>query len=830
MDVRLLDGVFSSTQYPHFFNGRILTATDLKQDRDIHLSRSQYLGQALGDGIVDGLYVTQIDEKLHLQVGRGLAVNRMGDVLHLSNEVILDLTPSQPQISPQDTVFTNESEPRQSAKKLAAFYLLALTYSDTSPSVKQIQTKAQPMGGQSITTHYYEEKHLQFKLIALDELFHPGEQEPKKFRHRLAMACFGIGDWKKYLAKISNVSPEVNLVDTLRHHQLTPLANQDIPIAVLHIQAENIQFVDCWAVRRLCVPQVDMNSPLAGLIATQDKSGAIEHFLQFQEQLENIAQTKKPNDLNRINARDHFDWLPAAGIIPSSVYQIDRFFSGQSIINSDDLKDQPLDASTVKQLMAESCNAGPIKLETDAIEIYRTEWKGQRYIFFARHPSSLGASLTREAFLIKDAFGVSAADYRQGQHRPTLDLRRAINALLNQTFPGTIDIPTELVLASSKIDHHFMLHDTHGGHWLFWIADNILWCRHSPSYLSVEPLLAPVIPVYKPEANISQISWPFALQDSKGEIWVFWTDEKNHFWCSHKSADRYSLWPDNVLKVTRDADLSNGAISANYKSYGTALVDKNDDTWLFWRSNNFWCKYKPKNSEDTWNSINSIKIFDREMIGNPAISFDKNGRMWAFWRTKSDVSRLSVDRLHFKSQLNFESNEEPFLDLTPTASYLSGWKPEENMQAVIDSDNYIWIFFLASKTDQGQRKLIDIHCKKFEISGSQSTVQNVPSPLNSISVLDGGFPILNSGVPTLSFQVLLDKQNTIWVFWINSEKIWCKHKPARSPTQWSAVTAHYVASGYKDLMAGMDINGEIWLSWITRSDRHIFCRSILTYL
>src|SRR5215203_4071973 len=90
--------------YPNFFNGRILTASDLLNERAATLQTQQLLGQAIGEGVVTGLYVSKKSASLNIaanaiQISAGLAIAPSGTPLHLTASVTLPLSDaSQPDL------------------------------------------------------------------------------------------------------------------------------------------------------------------------------------------------------------------------------------------------------------------------------------------------------------------------------------------------------------------------------------------------------------------------------------------------------------------------------------------------------------------------------------------------------------------------------------------------------------------------------------------------------------------------------------------------------------------------------------------------------------
>src|SRR5262245_19720396 len=81
----------------NFFNGRLLTGKDLTREQVARREADARIGLALGDGVAFGLEAlrdAQHDTPAApvLRVKAGLAVNRAGQTLHLSEDVSVALT------------------------------------------------------------------------------------------------------------------------------------------------------------------------------------------------------------------------------------------------------------------------------------------------------------------------------------------------------------------------------------------------------------------------------------------------------------------------------------------------------------------------------------------------------------------------------------------------------------------------------------------------------------------------------------------------------------------------------------------------------------------
>ena len=91
----------------NFFNGRLLSREDLNTEKDANNEARRRLGQAIGDGVLDGLEVTfnamplTDPTKAVVHVRKGAAINRNGHYLKLPNDtdVSLVITPTKQPMS-----------------------------------------------------------------------------------------------------------------------------------------------------------------------------------------------------------------------------------------------------------------------------------------------------------------------------------------------------------------------------------------------------------------------------------------------------------------------------------------------------------------------------------------------------------------------------------------------------------------------------------------------------------------------------------------------------------------------------------------------------------
>lgn len=394
MNTQFLETVFAdSIQHPNFFNGRILTATDLRDEQAANLKRSRYLGQAIGAGVVQGLNVTANSDRTALVITGGLAINRRGEGLALPGgsttvELVISDRPSttltspfQPCDIPAATTLTGVVS--------TGYYLIAITAATRrSPAMAP---HSGLNGDPPSCTHQYEEVGVQFKLVPLTttDFVSPVTPTDPRSRSRLAHNCFDTyallspptglslaGSWRQL---------EYGLVDELYADQR--LTDCDVPLAVFRFAASVVQFVDRWAVRRLAQPalhpQTYIGHPLGQLVSPRRQQEAIAFLLQFQDQITDLLQDPSITPAN-VAAQDYFEFLPAAGYLPVQVatsdraFRLDKFF-GQT------LSAQPLAPQWVRSLFQESFSIDPIRPGIDPVDVYQVDLGTETtYRLFAR--------------------------------------------------------------------------------------------------------------------------------------------------------------------------------------------------------------------------------------------------------------------------------------------------------------------------------------------------------------------------------------------------------------------------------------------------------------
>lgn len=426
MDKQFLEAVFSKQlQHPNFFNGRVLTATDLKKEQEANVTRSRYIGQALGTGVVYGLNV-EIVKGQGLSVSGGLAINPKGDPLALTvEEKTISLTLTEQAVASTDSPFAPcglKGQETLTGIVSTNYYVLAI--SSASKLSTQLAPSSDVRGSNAPCTSRYEEVGIQFKLIPIipPELDQALSSEDSKVRSKLAHICLGTAQLLSDATDPVNAQSRYGLEDKLRING--KLTDCDVPLAVFHYQNQTVTFVDVWAVRRPCLPGIRPLTyptqfpyptnfllpfnPFArqehfiSLISPRRSAEALAFFLQFQTQVEDLwfrlgwelpkievlspqlRIEQQENQKTDSLAKKYFEYLPPAGYLPvgndETKYSeyIENFFGRALPVREFD------DPDLMRTLMQESFHRLPMKPEA-TVDLYR--FKGSEsapYILFVR--------------------------------------------------------------------------------------------------------------------------------------------------------------------------------------------------------------------------------------------------------------------------------------------------------------------------------------------------------------------------------------------------------------------------------------------------------------
>ena len=413
----LLDG---GLQRNNFFNGRLLSAEDLRTEQDASRAQQRALARASGDGVAWGLDVTLLASNAgapRVRVGAGLALNRLGDLLQLPADSDLALVPDSTQAAVSAGLFAACEQPRASASLsgAGAYLLVVSPVSGYSGSATVADPNTTSLGRGACGARYSVEG-VRLRLVAIDiaanaslvpaAIDPTGSQQAalratlqallaasgglarERLRNVLAHACYG---------SLSLVNA---FTDPLRQAQQQPdwrswgtpdalrergeLSDCDVPLALVVLDSIGLRLLDVWAVRRKLVGQAAVNTwrTAAGPRRLAEGEAA---FLQFQAQLEGLRApggAAAGAAAATLAASSCLDILPAAGWLPEGP----DGFAWRTFLGPHAPPDEtPADAALLRGLIERSWADDPIVLATQpraALRVWRVP--GQAFVVFTR--------------------------------------------------------------------------------------------------------------------------------------------------------------------------------------------------------------------------------------------------------------------------------------------------------------------------------------------------------------------------------------------------------------------------------------------------------------
>lgn len=301
----------------NFFNGRLLSAEDLKQEQDANREGRARLGQAVGHGVAYGLEVApsaaNTAQTPVVTVGSGLAVNREGRALKLtaSADIALVQQPSD-EGAPAGQTF-KDCRTTQGGVYLsgAGVYLLTVAPAEGAEG----RAPFSGLGNTVVTCNTrYRVEGVRFRLVRLLTSNQLGTN-PGTLRSRVAYECLGAAPLRDF--DRNPLAAPLNSYGLLDSKRPAQLADDEVPLALVYWTTGGIGFVDNWSVRRPVTRPAPSErfEPLAG-----DRRGgeALAAFLHFQEHLAAIQSNPAITDTASLKADDHLAYLPPAGLLPLS--------------------------------------------------------------------------------------------------------------------------------------------------------------------------------------------------------------------------------------------------------------------------------------------------------------------------------------------------------------------------------------------------------------------------------------------------------------------------------------------------------------------------------
>ena len=338
---KLMEAILDErVQSPHYFQGRLLTASDLATERNAHLARQRFLGQAIGSGVVEGLWVELADDGAvsnapSVTVSGGLAINAEGQLLSLQDTQTLMLADVLEESMADAGLFQVCQPPETEAVPTGeGFYLLLVQpvsdFRERAPMSSINVEKAGAGCGSRWTT-----PGVRFRLVQLNPLNVPGTSDAtralleslllaatsdgqiSRLRNIVAHLCLGGDEPLQLFADaFAEESGEPLLasygaVDYLRGQSV--ITECDVPLALVYWTGDGLEIVDPWAVRRrpLAAP-VSVDWP--SISGARRRAEGAARMLQFQQHLHELLRTAATP--STLDGSAYFRFLPAAGFLP----------------------------------------------------------------------------------------------------------------------------------------------------------------------------------------------------------------------------------------------------------------------------------------------------------------------------------------------------------------------------------------------------------------------------------------------------------------------------------------------------------------------------------
>ena len=381
MEQVALDTAFTTKGIPHisFWDGRILTAEDLRDEQRANVLGRAQVGRAIGAGVVHGLAVRPA-APTRVIVSAGLALDGLGQPVELPVDVEVALVVPSAQAG-GNGLFTVCAPVTSNTPTGTGLYLLVVR-----PGTADVgATSGVPAFGSGVATECgpkYAVDGLSFRLVGLNaatlatEAGHDAEDvdllsglgtatEGARARNVLAHLMLDTVAWSRRFADPFGVPSDAVRVGTLTALRTSTLLACEVPLALITWSLRGIGFVDAWSVRRPPATEPALSAVQALGTADRELLGRAA-YAQFQDQLAALVGelTRFQRQLFRLGSR--FRYLPAAGLIPLARPRRAGFSPG---VFGDAVIRGPvvIEPNRVGALLDESFHHAPIDLESGEV-------------------------------------------------------------------------------------------------------------------------------------------------------------------------------------------------------------------------------------------------------------------------------------------------------------------------------------------------------------------------------------------------------------------------------------------------------------------------------
>lgn len=298
----------------NFFNGRLLSAEDLRGEQLGQRRARMRLGRAIGTGVAEGLEVAEaagLSETLRpvLAVEAGIALTPRGTALELPTAVNVSLLREPAKGSAAPALFA-DCEPLAAGPQVAGAGAYVLTIAAAERDRGRAEARGL-RGGAAACDVDQRVEGVRFRLIRLP-LSHR-ELADTRLRNLLAHRAYGTEDPARASFGADPFGPPARCYGLLDELRRDCLGEDEVPLATIEwTLKEGLRFVDLWSVRRR--PAGGAVPRWAPLVGERPRSEAEARLQQFQDEVEGLRL--RGSGSLEMRAAERFAYLPPAGILP----------------------------------------------------------------------------------------------------------------------------------------------------------------------------------------------------------------------------------------------------------------------------------------------------------------------------------------------------------------------------------------------------------------------------------------------------------------------------------------------------------------------------------
>jgi len=394
-------------QNTYFFNGRLLTATDLQTEQLANRQHGQLVGQVIGDGVGTGMEVGVSSPGSGtgppvLSVTAGVALNRSGQTVALPIDVQVALGSQTAAPTVEANFFTACARgPGGPLDVGQGAYVLVIT--PGSGYQQQVPRRGLGVNAAVVDCGYrFVVEGVKFRLEAIDLskltalsqstrdtigtlMTQSDPASVSKVRNWLAHLCFGTEELTSFARdpfrrSSSGTSPFLSYGALDALHDVGSLTDCDVPLALVYWPSFGFQFADMWAVRRR--PAARERSSVWPLPVSDRRLAETEAaFQQFQDQIAwLVASSASAGTLAALHAGDYFRYLPSAGFLPLSGGSFRGFASNAFFSEQPHRDPEFVDAAIVRSVFDQALHYEPIDLSAGELAWVYQPWQNSQAI------------------------------------------------------------------------------------------------------------------------------------------------------------------------------------------------------------------------------------------------------------------------------------------------------------------------------------------------------------------------------------------------------------------------------------------------------------------